>query len=188
MKLYTYTKFISLVGMGALASCAPQPETYRVPVSGSLHPDSSLSEQVSQEVNTYRRNRGANMLQRHAGLDRLAQEHSEYLRKNRGSFTLNGKNVSHIGFDGRVLVARERYRMANLSENVAAAPNVGKSPGPTLVRMWADSKGHEYNMRASWTHTGIGVVVDDDGMVFCTQLFATANTSQLTNHQRFGGF
>lgn len=188
MKIHTYSKVIAVACLGALASCATPTKTKRMPVSASLHPDSSLSGQVLQEVNSYRSAHGASELQRHAGLDRLAQEHCEYLRQHRGTFTLYGKNVSHIGFEGRTLVAQERYQMASVSENVAAAQNPGKNPGPTLVKLWANSKPHEFNMRSDWSHTGIGLVVDDDGMVFCTEIFATVNNSQLITRQKFGGF
>jgi uncharacterized protein YkwD len=188
MKTYPYLKVILVACVGALASCATQQETKRMPVSASLRPDSSLTGQVLQEVNAYRQQRGASELQRHSGLDRLAQEHSEYLRRHRGTFTLAGKNVSHIGFEGRTLVARERYQMENVSENVVASAHGGKNPAPTLVKLWSQSKDHEYNMRSAWTHTGIGVVVDDDGMVFCTQLFSTVSHSQMAMRQRFSGF
>jgi uncharacterized protein YkwD len=188
MKTYPYLKVIAVACAGALASCASQPETKRMPVSATLRPDSSLSGQVLQEVNTYRRSHGASDLQRHAGLDRLAQEHCEYLRQNRGKFQLHGKNVSHFGFEGRALLARERYQMNNVSENVAAATNPGSKPAPTFVRLWAESKDHEKNMRSEWTHTGVGVVVDDDGMVYSTQLFATVSNSQLSTRERFNRF
>lgn len=188
MKTYPYLKVIAVACCGALASCATPTETKGVPVSATLRPDSSRSGQILQEVNSYRRSHGVSELQRHAGLDRLAQEHCEYLRQKRGSFGIYGKNVSQIGFEGRTLIARERYQMANLSENVAAAPSPGNNPAPTLVKMWSESKDHDYNMRSSWTHTGLGVVVADDGMVFCTQLFATVNPSQMATRQRFSGF
>ncbi|MES2439222.1 MAG: CAP domain-containing protein [Verrucomicrobiota bacterium] len=188
MKTYPYLKVIAVACAGALASCASQPETKKIPVSASIRPDSSLSGQVLQEVNAYRRSHGAVELQSHAGLNRLAQEHSEYLRKNRGNFKLYGKNVSHYGFEGRALVARERYNMMNCSENVAAANHSGKSTAPLLVDLWANSKDHKKNMCDSWTHTGIGVVVDEDGTVFSTEIFATVSNSQMTTRQRFSGF
>lgn len=190
MKTYPYLKVIAVACVGALASCATKPETKttRMPVSASLRPDSSRTGQVLQEVNSYRRSHGGMDLERHAGLDRLAQEHCEYLMQHRGTFSLIGKNVSHIGFEGRTLVARERYQMQSVSENVAAANHLGKNPAPTLIRLWSESKGHEYNMRGEWTHTGIGMVTDSDGMVFCTQLFSTVNHSQLAMRDRFSGF
>jgi uncharacterized protein YkwD len=188
MNTYTSLKVIAVACVGALASCASRPETKRIQVSASLHPDTSLSGQVLQEVNSYRRSHGASELERHAGLDRLAQEHCEFLRHNRGKFDIYGKNVSHIGFEGRALIARERYNMLSCSENVASANHPGQNAAPTLVSLWAGSKDHEYNMRSAWTHTGIGVVVDDDGTVFSTELFATINNSQMATRQRFSGF
>ena len=188
MRTYPYLKVIAVASVGALASCATTPKTQKVSVSTSLRPDSSLTEQVFREVNSYRRSHGASDLQRHAGLDRLAQEHCQYLRQHRGEFGLYGKNVSHYGFDGRALMARRAYNMENISENVAAANHPGSNPGPTLVQLWAGSKGHESNMRSAWTCTGIGVVVDDDGTVFSTQLFATVGNSQMTTRERFNHF
>ncbi len=188
MKTYPYLKMIAVACVGALASCATTPKTQKMSVSTSLRPDSSLTEQVFREVNSYRRSHGASELQRHAGLDRLAQQHCEYLRHHRGEFGLYGKNVSHYGFEGRALMAREAYHMENISENVASANHAGSKPAPTLVKLWSESKNHDYNMRSAWTCTGVGAVVDSDGTVFSTQLFATVNNSQMTMRERFNHF
>ncbi len=188
MKTKTFLKLIAVACVGALASCAPQPKTTKIPVSASYKPDSSLAGRIYQEVNSYRGSHGASALQRHAGLDRLAQEHCEYLRSHRGQFGVYGKNVSHVGFEGRTLVARERYQVHSLSENVAAAKVPGGSKAGQLVKLWSESKNHEYNMRSDWTHTGVGVVVDSDGMVFSTQLFATVSEFQMTTRNRFNSF
>ncbi len=188
MNTNTSLKVILVACVGALASCATQPVKTRMPVSGTIRPDSSLSGQVFQEVNAYRRSHHAADLQRHAGLDRLAQQHCEYLRSHRGEGSIYGKNVSHVGFEGRTLVARERYNMMSISENVAAANHPGKDAPAVLVQLWAGSKDHEYNMRNEWTHTGVAAVVDSDGMVFSTQIFSTISNSQLTFRNRLNSF
>jgi uncharacterized protein YkwD len=188
MRTHPYLKVIAVVCIGALASCAPKPIITKIPMSVSLRPDSSLSGRVFTEVNSYRRSHGTVDLQRHAGLDRLAQEHCEYLRQHRGSFGLYGKNVSHFGFEGRALLARERYQMMNVSENVAASTHAGSSPAQTMVKLWSQSKAHEHNMRSSWTHTGVGAVMDSDGTIISTQLFATISYSQLATRDRFNRF
>jgi uncharacterized protein YkwD len=188
MKSNTSLKVILFACVGALASCATQPVKTRVPVSATIRPDPSLSGQVFQAVNGYRKSHNASVLQRHAGLDRLAQQHCEYLRNHRGEGTIYGKNVSHIGFQGRSLVARERYNMMSISENVAAANQPGKDAPSVLVKLWSESKDHEYNMRSEWTHTGIGTVVDSDGMIFSTQIFATISNSQMTFRNRMTSF
>lgn len=188
MKTRPNLKVILVACVGALASCATQPEVTKLPVSASIRSDSSLSGRILAEVNAYRRSHGASDLQRHSGLDRLAQQHCEYLRDHKGQFGLYGKNVSHFGFEGRALIARERYQMTSVSENVVAATNPGSNPAPVLVKLWANSSDHEYNMRSPWTHTGIGVLVDSDGTVYSTELFATVSNSLLTTRDRFSRF
>ncbi|BCU79526.1 hypothetical protein llg_42410 [Luteolibacter sp. LG18] len=160
-----------MLATGLLASCAAPPIT-KVPVSfAASASDKSLSGQLLADVNAYRVSKGRNALVRNAGLDRLAQEHSEFMRANRGKFKIDGgHNVSHLGFEGRALRARTSLNITTLAENVAAASTKSM---PAFVRMWANSRGHEYNMSASWTDTGIGVVVDSDGTVFATQLFGS---------------
>ncbi len=188
MKTSPHTRILAMICTAALASCVNPPEPTRMPVSASLRPDASITNRLHQEINAYRRSQGRNSLQRHAGLDRLAQEHCEYLRSHRGTFSLNGKNVSHFGFESRALMARERYQMAGVSENVAATSKVSGSTTQRLVSLWKGSKDHHKNMLNDWTHTGAGVVVDSDGMVFSTQIFATVNPSQMSVRERFNRF
>lgn len=187
MKTSTILPALAVLAAAFLASCANSPAPQKMQVSSTIRPDSSVSGRVLQEVNQYRASRGKSQLARHAGLDRLAQEHCEYLRQHRGSFSLNGKNVSHFGFEGRTLAARERYNMSSVSENVAASSRCG-NPASAMLELWKGSKDHHKNMLDSWTHTGMGVVVDSDGMVFATQLFATVNYGQMSTRERFNRF
>ena len=190
MKTTPYTRILAVICTAALASCANPPEPTRMPVSASAFNRSGLSitSRLFQEVNAYRRSKGRSELQRHAGLDRLAQKHCEYLRDHRGTFSLNGKNVSHIGFEGRTLIARERYQMGSVSENVAATSKVPGSTTQRLITLWIGSKDHHRNMLDDWSQTGVGVVVDSDGMVFATQFFATTNSSPMSTRERFNRF
>ena len=188
MKTIPSLKMLMIPCVVALASCAMPPTTKRLPVSASIRPASSLSEKVFQQVNAYRRSHGAADLERHSGLDQLAQKHCEYLRDHRGQYGIYGKYVSHVGFEGRSLIARERYQMMSFSENVVAASGGGSNMASTLVQLWAGSKDHEYNMRSDWSHTGVGLVVDKDGMIFSTQLFATVSNFQMATRNRFNSF
>lgn len=185
MKTKTHTQILCLICAVVLVCCASQTEPGSTAGSASLSPDPSASGQVIQAVNSYRVSQGKQALQHHAGLDRLAQLHSAYLRKNRGSFKLYGSNVSHMGFDGRTAVARKHYQMENISENVAATNHPGKAIGSVIAQDWKGSKDHHQNMMDSWTHTGVGVVTDSDGTAFVTQLFATMASSQQSLRNRF---
>lgn len=196
MKTHPSTRLFGLLCAAALSSCANQSGSTRMPVSATLNPDTqtirrsgnSMSDRVFDEVNSYRRSQGMGDVQRHAGLDRLAQSHCEYLRANRGKFSLHGKNVSHFGFEGRAMSARQNLGMLSVSENVAAANYPGQDAPGVLVELWRTSKDHHHNMTQKWTHSGMGVVVDSDGMVFATQIFATKDHSQLAMRERMNSF
>lgn len=182
MKTSPYTMLFAAALTGVLASCSsPQPTVTRVPVSSSFGQDAKLSDQVFAEVNSYRASKGKPMLQRHAGLDRLAQQHCDYLAKNGDKQGVHGKYVSHYGFEGRSDQARFQYKITTLGENVVASSN--RSP-KHLVNLWSGSKGHEYNMRGEWTCTGVATSVNAQGMVVSTQLFGTEPNS---SHRAMAG-
>ncbi len=198
MKTYPSTRLFGLLAAAALASCASPPESARMPVSATIRPDTaapsatrgdkSQSGRLFDAVNDYRLSQGAQPVQRHSGLDRLAQQHCEYLLSHRGTFSLYGKNVSHYGFEGRAVAARQVLEMSSVSENVAAANYPGSNSSAVIVELWKQSKDHHKNMTDDWTHSGIGVVVDSDGMVFATQIFATKNYSHMTMRDRMNSF
>lgn len=188
MKTHPCFHILAGICAAALASCANQPLPNKMPVSASISADSSVTGRLFQEVNNYRASKGKASVQRHPGLDKLAQQHSEYLRAHRGTFSLSGHNVSHIGFEGRALYARERYQMENVSENVAAATRPGSNAPHTLLELWEGSKDHNKNMLDDWTYSGIGVAVDSDGTVFATQLFGNVSMSQMSMRNRFNQF
>ena len=179
MKSNPCVKLSATVLAVALSSCAlPPPAVSRVQVSSASGSDSSLSGQVFDEVNSYRAAKGKPALQRHHGLDRLAQQHCDYLVKTAGSYSLYGKDVSHIGFEGRALAARQSYSITNLSENVVSSTN---HSAKHLVGVWAGTKGHSYNMSTDWACTGVATAYTADGRVISTQIFGTApSTSHLT--------
>ena len=172
MKTSPYAMLFAAALAGALASCSsPSAPVTRMQVSSPIRSDTSLSGRLFDEVNSYRAAKGKSSLTRHAGLDKLAQQHCEYLVKTAGSYDLYGKTVSHIGFEGRALTARQAYHISSLGENVVSSTN--HSPAH-LVNVWARSKNHEHNMSSDWQCTGIGTAVTPDGTVISTQLFGVA--------------
>lgn len=157
---------LSLIGGLVASSCGPGPgeAAQNVPLA-----DNSSSTALYQDVNRYRQNFNKKPLARHSGLDSIALRHSEFMRRNRGKFQFSKTgNVTHYGFESRYASASHNYRFVTLHENVAAGPR-----GTSITRVWAASRSHEPAMRGNWTHTGVGVVVDSDGMIFATQLFGS---------------
>ncbi len=184
MKTSPYATLFAVALAGALASCSSSsPTVSRMPVSSSFGSDATLSGKVFNEVNSYRVSKGKAALQRHPGLDRLAQQHCDYLVKTGGNYGIYGKSVSHIGFSGRALSARQSYKITSLGENVVSSTS--RSP-KHLVNLWAGSKTHEHNMSTDWACTGVATAVTPDGKVISTQIFGTApSSSHLSLKKRF---
>ncbi|HEY8962091.1 MAG TPA: CAP domain-containing protein [Luteolibacter sp.] len=189
MKYVKIPAAVASLCCAVLASCAPEASLSptKIPVSTSASRTSgSLSTRILQEVNAYRATTGARPLGRNPGLDRLAQQHCEFLRKNRGTFKVHGSNVSHEGFESRTLMARRYYNISQLGENVAAVGGGANNAPGKMVQLWAASPSHNFAMKGkNWTETGIGVVVDSDGMVFATQLFGVAGMPQTSFRDGF---
>lgn len=160
-------------------------------VSAPFIGGSRLSDQVFQDVNRYRRDRGAPELLRHAELDELAMSRCEFFRKNRHHPDLRGKSRNRDGFEGHGLVTLKSLVMLATCENVAST-TMGASDMQTsgfLVKIWLESPIQEQAMRnPAWTHTGIGTVADSDGCVFTVQIFSNISHSQLMRQGRFSDF
>jgi uncharacterized protein YkwD len=172
MRLGGMTQTITVAITGAVMACSPS-VTSELPMSKPNNVEAALAASVYQQVNAYRSNHRVRGLQRDATLDRLAQQHSMFLSKNRGKFSIYGPNVSHYGFEERAFVAKNLYHMDQVGENVASTNKSGSQIASYLVNLWINSPTHEHNMRVAWTYTGVGVVVADDGMVFATQMFGS---------------
>lgn len=191
----SHTSLFKLIGAGLVmlfASCANDLDTTRVPMSASGSPGAvstkgNLKKQMHDSVNQYRASIGKKPLQSHAGLDRLAQAHCEFMAKNRGKFSLGSENITHYGFEERVLLAQRGYGMESLAENVAGGKVAG-NVASQMTTAWVNSKKHVYNLKQDWDASGMGVCVTDDGMVYATQIFATKNISSMTLTDQFRQF
>jgi uncharacterized protein YkwD len=174
-----------------LASCGPQLDMTTVPMSAAppSRVDRSLAGTLHGQVNAHRGALGQSALPRHAGLDRLARDHSEFMLRNRGKFTLGGSSsLTHYGFEERALAAQRLMGMGSVAENIATCSGGFSSPATTLVNAWKNSSGHARNMKGRWDVTGVGVAVAADGTVFATQIFASENHSQMAMPDRMRQF
>lgn len=111
------------------------------------------------------------------------------MRQNRGKFRLgDSADISHVGFEERTLAAQRLMGMQNVAENIGTCGGRYSNPAATLIQAWQKSSGHAKNMRGNWELTGVGVVVDADGAVFATQIFASKNHSHMTTVDRMRQF
>ncbi len=182
MKNSPYNQLFAVAFLGLLASCSsPSTPVTRVPVSTSSGKSSSspLSGQVFNEVNSYRVRNGKSTLERHAGLDQLAQEHCEYIAKTCGG---SGTNINHNNFSTRAFNANRYFHIPSVGENVVSSSTKTSSH---LLSLWVSSESHEKNMRGSWTYTGIGTATAPDGMVISTQIFGSSEANPNLNARDF---
>jgi len=190
MKTIPCNLFVAAAGAMLLASCGPKLETSMVMMSSGpvAKTDGSIAGNIHAQVNSYRQSKGKPALPRHAGLDRMAQQHSEFMRRNRGKFGGASGSLTHYGFEERALNAQRTMSMSNVAENVATCTGSYGSAANTLFGAWKGSSSHDKNIRGQWNATGIGVVVDSDGTVFATQLFASENHSHMAMSDRMRQF
>lgn len=116
-------------------------------------------------VNAERTSRGLGALTVRDDLVEVARAHSEDMIA-RGYF-------AHVNPDGEDPF--DRMHDAGITYNIAGenlAWNNYANPVEVAVDGWMESAGHRDNiLRASFTHAGMGVAVDQDGRHFFTQVF-----------------
>ncbi len=172
MNTTPYNQLLAMALLGTFVSCSPTstPEVTRVSVSASTASTKNfgnLSGDVYTTVNSYRAKNGKSALERHAGLDQLAQEHCDYLVKNCGG---SGQKINHEGFSTRAFNAERYFNIPSLGENVVSSTT---KTADHLLDLWISSETHESNMRGSWKYTGVGTAIAPDGMVISTQIFGS---------------
>lgn len=180
MKTKTLT-VSTLAAISCAVSCSSPARIQRMPVAAQRTGTSDLlSNQVFAAVNNYRHDRNKPGLRRDAGLDRLARGHAEFLLRNRGKHGPNGSDANHKGFGQRTQTARMTMGFGEVAENVVCCRGGNAA---TLVRLWSESRSHQRAMVSPYQYTGIGTVVDRDGMVFSVEMFG--NMSNWTNSGNF---
>lgn len=172
MKKNPSTVLCAATGLSVLASCsAPSSNLRDSPTTAAPAKGSGLSGEIADEVNSYRSTKGKAALERHSGLDKLAQAHCDFLAMKKHKPGDYKVHVGHDGFESRAFIAKHAYGITSLGENVVASTN--RSP-KHLVVLWSKSPTHHSAMCDEWTHTGVATAVEPDGMVISTQLFGSA--------------
>lgn len=143
-------------------------------------PELSLEKQLIQEANLMRKQQGVSPVEYHAGISSSARQHSHFMSKNAGKFSVISKNLTHTGLRGRIQSANDNYDVKSLGENVAymtMRPTVAKD----TIKAWYDSKSHRRILLGkNFEFCGLGVKVVGDKM-FATMLMAEPRMHQRPN-------
>ena len=108
-------------------------------------------------------------MQRNAALDQAARAHAQELAARR--------TLDHNSTDPELRTPGMRATAAgvtwsSIAENLASMSGAAASVGAQTGSIWMNSSGHRNNLlNARYTHTGVGVAVDDRGVWYVTQLY-----------------
>lgn len=120
--------------------------------------DYAFAAEVFELVNQYRASLDLPSLGWHNVSESLATAHSDYMA---------GKNkASHDNFFYRSDYLRDRGAKV-VSENVA----YGYQSAEAVLQGWLNSPSHKEALESNFTYTGIGIVQNENGINYYTQLF-----------------
>ncbi len=123
-----------------------------------------IERRIHQQINAYRTKRGLPTLQLDYRITQEAQRFSAKMAAGEAEF-------SHAGFDGRIEnLTKQAISYSRAGENLAFLQGYDDY-ATTAVEGWIASPGHHENIIADFDKTGIGVVANEDGEYYFTQLF-----------------
>lgn len=119
-----------------------------------------LEKEVFTRINDYRISKGLNTLASDERLVEQARIHSRNMGRGAVAF-------GHQGFQERIKATAIPYKSA--AENVAYTKQ--SDPASAVVEGWIASEGHRRNIEGRFDLTGIGVIRNEEGFYYFTQLF-----------------
>lgn len=123
-------------------------------------PSEGLTDQIIQLVNEHRHSINLDPLEENMRCAEVALRHSHNMADGITAF-------GHDGFDLRYAELSEELNILHIGENVA----FGQPSAAEVMKDWIDSQGHRENIEGDFTHIGVGVAQDEDGLNFYTQIF-----------------
>lgn len=87
-----------------------------------------------------------------------AVDHTKYM--------IQQKRISHDNFEFRKNALKNRGA-SQVTENVA----FGYQTAASVVNAWLNSPGHRRNIEADYTHSGFGIIADNRGNYYFTNIF-----------------
>lgn len=123
-----------------------------------------LAEDILVYINQFRVRQGLPRLRMNPLLTQEAAQHSADMATHKVAF-------GHDGFEERIAHLKNKIQTAQGgAENVAYNYKTAK----IVAEGWINSPGHRRNILGHYTQTGIGIVRDESGKLYFTQLFLKA--------------
>lgn len=125
----------------------------------------SIANEILQIVNTHRQSIGKNTLTKNLLATDLANAHTKYM--------IAQNDINHDDFSDRSNRLIMEENASSTGENVA----FGQRSAKQVMDAWLNSPGHRRNIEGDFTHIGIGVIKNDAGAYYFTQIFLKKRSS-----------
>lgn len=119
----------------------------------------SIAKEILQLVNIHRASIGKEPLEMNTLATDLANEHTVYM--------IGQNDINHDDFDKRSDRLFDEENASRTGENVA----YGQRSAEDVIKAWLNSTEHRKNIEGDFTHIGIGVIKNNAGIYYFTQLF-----------------
>ena len=131
----------------------------------------ALEREIHTKINAYRSSKGLKKLAYDSLITKFAREHSTYMR-NKAAREGNDLLISHDNLSERMASLASVGGPRSTAENVAVLKGLSKIYVSTsFTQGWIDSRGHHKNIVGDYTHSGVGVVIGKDNVIYATQIF-----------------
>lgn len=118
-----------------------------------------LADSILVLINQHRESLGYPPMQRDQQYaSAYAVEHTKYMIEN--------ARISHDNFEFRKRALKNRGAQF-VTENVA----FGYQTAESVVHAWLNSPGHKRNIESDYTHSGFGIIADERGNYYFTNIF-----------------
>lgn len=168
---------VSLLGF-LVASCSTQDSgsVVSAPVAFS-YVSGSHQGRIFELINSKRQAAGLPAFLAHAGLDRVARQHAEYLRDHRGRYEAQPKMMGEFASDARGMMYVRNYHMRSVEE---AFGLISPSEIPKLWDIWQANPDFKFALEQPWDYSGVGIAECADGALFVVQVFANPLADRVT--------
>jgi len=159
--LFTYLISFSLF----LISCSENEdysgnhENYSINLNLALETDWEMANNINSLINIHRNNNGLPSL-------KVDKQYASAYAVDHTLYMIRNNRISHDNFNNRSAALKERGANT-VAENVA----FGYTSAEDVVRAWLNSPPHKKIIEGSYSHSGFGIMKNDKGHYFFTQLF-----------------
>ena len=159
------TSLLAMVFMFAMTSCTKDESDvidearYSIDLNLAHETNWELADEILYLINEHRDSLGLSAIRRD-------QQYASAYAVNHTKYMIEKNQINHDNFSVRSAALKDNGAYT-VAENVA----YGYTSAEDVVRAWLNSPAHKGIIEGSYTHSGFGVIPNNEGSYFFTQLF-----------------